>query len=101
MTSSSLGNCYQAYVVTTTRIDLYLIADTGSIGYTALGAQFTVSALSAGNTVTLTANGTTLELFVNGVSQGTRTDSTYSTGQPGCGSSDPGATLDGFTASDL
>jgi hypothetical protein len=51
--------------------------------FSTIGASFTVPALQSTDIIKLSAVGTTLELFVNGVSQGTRTDSDFTSGVPG------------------
>lgn len=69
-----------------TTIQLHKFDDDGAGGFgtfTKLGADFTVSAMNIGDTIGLGVVGTTLTVYVNGSSIGTRTDSTYSSGQPG------------------
>jgi hypothetical protein len=51
--------------------------------YALIPPSFTVPTLQPNDTIKLSVSGTTLELFVNGVSQGTRTDTTFSSGAPG------------------
>lgn len=99
--SSTDADGYLAFVANSTSIEVYRAADTGTMGFTLLGTAFTVTTLVDGDTITLSANGTTLELFVNGVSQGTRTDSTYSTGQPWVYFSGTSRFIDTFSATDL
>lgn len=67
-----------------------------------LGVNFTGLDV-ANKPIKLTASGSTLEFFVNGVSQGTRTDSTYSSGYPGitATSNYTGAGPDSFVGGDL
>lgn len=70
-----------------TTLEFYKVTDSGSVGYTKLGASVTVATMST-PTLKLTATGgstTTIEGFLNGVSIGTRDDSSspYTTGQPG------------------
>lgn len=77
---SAGGNGYRLIMVNSTTMRVAVInAGTAST----LGADFTIAALTAGQSITLGITGTTLTVYVNGVSQGTRTDSTHSTGSPG------------------
>jgi hypothetical protein len=48
-----------------------------------ISPSYTGLALQAGDIIKLQISGNTLELFINGVSQGTRTDSQFSSGVPG------------------
>lgn len=96
------GDCYFAAAASTTSISIFKVVDDGAtIVDTAIGAAFTVAALQAGDRIALTISGTTLELFVNEVSQGTRTDATYSTGQPGIRMINNTGGADSFSAIDL
>lgn len=83
MQGASDSSGYLASCDGTTSVVLYRVDDTGTFAYTQLGAAFTVDAVAEGGTMTLEISGTTLTLRMNGISQGTRTDSTYATGQPG------------------
>lgn len=68
-----------------TTIRVYTYADDGSGGfgtYTQLGADITVSAMNIGDTLGFGVVGTTLTVYRNGVSVATRTDSTFTSGQP-------------------
>lgn len=88
LASTTDADGYFAYPSSATSVTFYRIDDTGSIALVALGANVTITALAAGETLGLGISGTTLTLYTNGVSTGaTRTDATYSTGQPGiyCG----------------
>lgn len=96
------GDCYFAAAASTTSISIYSVVDDGAtIVDTAIGAAFTVAALQTGDRIALTISGTTLELFVNEVSQGTRTDATHSTGQPGIRMINNTGGANSFTAIDL
>lgn len=100
--STSDASGYMLFADSTTSLTIYRIDDTGTIGFTALGASYTVSTLGVGDVLKITANGTTLAGFLNGSSIGTtRTDSTYSSGQPGIYTSSANPGIDDFTASDL
>lgn len=83
----SSASCYLLYLDAQTTLTLYKATDTGTIAFSALGASFTITQLNAGDTIALQVSGTTLTVFRNGVSQGTRTDSSYTSGQPGSYSS--------------
>lgn len=74
---------YLAVFDDATHVSVYKLVDTGSFAYTLLGSQYTVAATVAGDTMSLVITGTTLTLYINGASQGTRTDATYASGQPG------------------
>ncbi len=91
---------YLCYVSAPTALQVYVVSDGGSLSYVQLGADITVSTLGVGDTVSLSISGSTLTVLVNGVSQGTRTDSTYSTGQPGI-YLNPSKTIDAFAAVDV
>lgn len=92
------GNGYIAAAYNTT--DMAIYKSTGGTR-SVVGTGFTVAA--ANKTIKLTCNGSTLELFVDGVSQGTRTDSTYTTGYPGVYQTSGSITygLNNFVAGDL
>jgi hypothetical protein len=104
MQSTTSGSGYLLYVASITKLQIFKATDTGTMGFTQLGADITVSTIVNGDTIKFSASGTTLEAFINGASQGTRTDSTYSTGSPGIFSQDGGAgtgLINSFTAADL
>lgn len=102
LASTTDADGYMAYPSSATSITIYRIDDTGTIAFVALGANVTITALTAGETLGLGISGTTLTLYTNGVSTGaTRTDSTYSTGQPGVYVGSNSRVWDAFTASDL
>lgn len=98
--SASNASCYYLRTSSTTAIRIYRLDDTGTLAATLLGASITTATLVTGDVIKLTVNGTTLEAFLNGVSQGTRTDSTYSAGQPGVVMLSTGA-ISAFQADDL
>jgi hypothetical protein len=81
--SSSDASCYLAYISASTTVRIYKMTDTGTLSSSQLGANITVSTIVAGDVLKLSVAGTTLEAFINGVSIGTRTDATWSSGQPG------------------
>ena len=100
--SSSDADGYMAYLTSATAITVYRVDDTGSIAFVALGANVTVSALATGDTFGLGISGTTLTVYTNGVSTAqTRTDATYSTGQPGAYIGSSARAFNSWTASDL
>lgn len=82
MQAGANGSCYLAAIDTTTQISVYRVDDTGTLAFVLLGAAFTVATLVDGDLVTLESSGTGHTLKINGASQGTRSDSTYSAGQP-------------------
>ena len=83
MASDTDGDCYLWYAYDGwNAIRLYRADDTGTIAFTQLGANFTPTAV-AGDILRLESDGSTHTCKKNGVSQGTRTDATYATGQPG------------------
>jgi len=76
--------------------------DNGST-FTHIGANFSQVGVDLA-TIKLVVTGTTLEGFHNGVSMGTRTDSTYASGNPGLSfyvSATAGVLLDDFECSDV
>lgn len=84
MASPSSGNGYLLYLDNTTTATLYKVVDTGTLAFTAIGASFTITALNGTtDTIALGVSGSTMTIYRNGTSQGTRTDSTYTTGAPG------------------
>ncbi len=74
------GNGYVCYLNDPVTIRVYRV--TAAAG-TQLGADFTITSVSGGDTIGMSISGTTLTVYRNGVSQGTRTDATWSTGAPG------------------
>lgn len=98
---SGLASGYLVYLSNSTTIQFYRIADSGSIGLTQLGSNVTISSVTSGDTIGAEITGTTITALRNGVSVGTRTDATYTSGQPGIYMGGSGVTLDAFTASDL
>lgn len=102
LASTTDADGYFAYPSSATSVTIYRIDDTGSIALTALGANVTITALTAGETLGLGISGTTLTLYTNGISTGaTRTDSTYSTGQPGIYCGNNVRLWNAFSANDL
>lgn len=96
--SNNSGNGYIAAAYSATNMAIYKLT---SGTRAAIGTGFAVTA--ANKVIKLTCNGSTLELFVDGVSQGTRTDSTYTTGYPGVYQTSGSITygLNNFVAGDL
>lgn len=74
---------YLCYLSSSTQLQIYRIDDTGTVGLTQLGANIAISAVAAGDTIGLGMVGDTLTAYRNGVSVATRTDSTYTAGNPG------------------
>ncbi len=74
------GNGYVCYLNDPTTIRVYRV--TAAAG-TQLGADFTITTVSASDTIGMGISGSTLTVYRNGASQGTRTDSTWTTGSPG------------------
>lgn len=102
MASTTDADGYFAYPSSATSVTIYRCDDTGSVAFTALGADVTITALAAGETLGLGISGTTLTLYTNGVSTGaTRTDATYSTGQPGIYCGNNVRLWNAFSANDL
>lgn len=99
--SSSDGSGYAVLLANSTTVRLYRVTDTGSLAFTALGADITVSTVSAGNTLGIECSGTTITALVNGASVGSRTDATYATGQPGVWLSNSARLIRDFTALDI
>lgn len=97
---SGNASCYLALAESATVAKIYRIDDTGTLAYVLLGAGFTIAAMASGDVLKLAAVGTTLELFHNDVSQGTRTDATYATGQPATWTFGFGAIISLFTATE-
>lgn len=101
MQSTSDASCYLLFVSNTTVVELYRVADTGSIGYTVISGAITVPAMSAGSPIRLSVIGSTLEVFTDGVSRGTYTDATLSGGQPGLYDQSAFSAIGSFSASDI
>lgn len=88
MQSSTDASGYTAYIdADNVTLKIYKFADDGTNSgagtYTQLGANITITAVTSGVTLGIEVSGTTITAYRNGVSVGTRTDSTYSSGQPG------------------
>lgn len=83
ITSTTIGAGYLAFADDSTHVQIYIVADAGSIVATPLGAAFTVTALVAGDILGLSSVGTTHTAYINGVSIGSRTDATLSSGSIG------------------
>lgn len=101
MQSASDASGYLIYLPNSTKLVVYKITDTGTIALTQLGADIAISAVTAGDTIGGEITGTTITVLRNGVSQGTRTDSTYATGQPGVYIGASAATVDAYEATDI
>lgn len=102
--STSDFDCYFIYLDNLTTLTIYKCTDSGTLGFAALGASFTISSVSVGDTIGISATGTsttTLEAFLNGVSLGTRIDSSspFTNGQPGIYHTSGGITL--FEATEI
>jgi hypothetical protein len=82
MASTTDGDCYLIDAVAGDGFYFFRCTDGGTLSFTQLGAKVSVTPV-AGDTLKLVVTGTTLESFRNGVSQGTRTDATFASGQPG------------------
>lgn len=84
---------------------MILFKRTGGGTFVQLGATYTLpgNILAAGDVIKLSAVGTTLDVFINGVSQGTRTDSLFTSGVPGIAFAGNGVNvnLDNFVATGL
>lgn len=83
--------------------EIYAVANNGSsLGYTQLGATITFNRnLVTGDILELEVNGTTLNAYFNGQLFATRTDSTYTAGQPGLGSFGATAISSSYQATSL
>jgi hypothetical protein len=101
MQSASDASGYLIYLPNSTKIAVYKITDTGTIALTQLGVDITITAVTAGDTIGGEITGTTITILRNGVSQGTRTDATYATGQPGVYIGASAATVDTYEATDI
>ena len=101
MQSSSDSSGYLIYLPNSTKLVVYKITDTGTIALTQLGADIAISAVTAGDTIGGEITGTTITILRNGVSQGTRTDATYATGQPGVYIGASAATVESYAATDI
>lgn len=85
-----------------THISFYKVEDTGTLNFTQLGATETVPAIGSLETVTFSIVGSTMYVYVNGASLGiTRTDSTFTSGQPGTYMFGFGGSIIGFSATEL
>lgn len=85
-----------------TNITFYKVVDTGTLTFTPLGATETVPEIGSLETITFQMVGPIMEVLVNGVSLGiTRTDSTFTGGQPGTYMFDFGGSIVGFNAREL
>lgn len=83
--SSSDGDSYFVEITESSSVlTLYRIDDTGSLGFTQLGATFAIT-IAVPDDVRLESNGSTHEVFWNSVSLGTRSDATFTGGLPGFG----------------
>ena len=103
--STTDGDCYLLDLDDgTPDVQLYRADDTGSLGFSAIGAAFGINP-NAGDVWKLEISGTTFTVYKGGVSQGTRSDSTLSTGQPGffanCGATFTNYQFDNFNSGDL
>jgi hypothetical protein len=85
--SNTDGDCYYAYFDydNAAEAGMFRIDDTGSLSFNQLGAALNISC-TAGDTFELRSNGSTHETYKNGSLIASRTDATYTTGQPGIGS---------------
>lgn len=101
MQSTSNGSGYAVFLANSTTVRIYRVADSGSLGFTALGADITVSTVVVGNTLGIECSGTTITALVNGSSVGSRTDATYASGQPGTWHSAAARNIRAFTATDV
>lgn len=93
------GNGYAMLAINSTTIGAYKITNGTR---STLGSLFTVAS-TVNKTMKLTCSGTTLEAFLDGASIGTRTDSSYTSGNPFIYSNQSSVTykLDDFAAGDL
>ncbi len=96
-----LGAGYAAVCDTSTSLKFYKVTDNGSLTFTQLGATITITTLVGGETIKLSVTGQTLEAFINGVSQGSRTDPTFISGQPGFFAFGTAGAIDSFSATDM
>lgn len=98
--TTDCGGYYLLSEASTTILRIYKVTANGAT-FTQLGADYTVTALVTGDTLTLEVSGTTLTVKKNGSQVSTtRTDATFSSGQPGvyCENS---ASVTTFTAVDI
>lgn len=78
-------DCYWLYIANSTTLQLYAVDDNGAMNYpAAIGGNIGLgSPVVEGMVIRLEVSGSTFTIKTNGVAVTTRTDSTYSTGQPG------------------
>lgn len=101
MQSTSNGSGYAVLLANSTTVRIYRVTDSGSLSFTPLGADITVSTVVAGNTLGIECSGDTITALVNGASVGSRTDATYASGQPGTWQSAAARNIRAFTATDI
>lgn len=85
-------------------VSLELFSFDAAVNLTLIGSAFSVSPIAANDTIRLEVSGTTFIVKINGVSQGTRSDSLLSSGQPGFGIFDGGGgndAIDSWQAGDV
>jgi hypothetical protein len=88
------------YLSTLTVAQVIKITDTGTLGETQLDANITVN-VNVGDTFGGQIMGNTITVLHNGNPQGTRSDSTFSTGNPGIGGWAGSRPINSFIAEEL
>lgn len=84
-TGAGAGDCYVLEDNGgTSELKFYRVDDTGSLTYTQIGAAFSITP-SLPDDMRVESDGSTHTIKFNGSSLGTRSDATYSGGQPGLG----------------
>lgn len=102
MQASTNASGYLCAVDDSTHVSIYRVVDVGFINYVLLGGTATVATINSLDTVTFAINGNIMNVYVNGVSLGiTRTDSNYTSGQPGLYFYDFGGSIVQFSATEL